>query len=72
MRPIYGSAATGRMRKDSDIDVAVLVSDRVRRSRLLQFRLRLMADLGAALRRSDVDLVILNEALPLLAHRVLS
>ena len=31
-----------------------------------------MADLGAALHRSDVDVVILNEASPLLAHRVLS
>jgi len=31
-----------------------------------------MADLGKALRRSDIDLVILNEAPPLLAHRVLS
>ena len=31
-----------------------------------------MAELGKALHRSDVDLVILNEAPPLLAHRVLS
>ena len=31
-----------------------------------------MADLGAALHRPDVDVVILNEATPLLAHRVLS
>jgi len=31
-----------------------------------------MADLGTALHRSDVDVVILNEASPLLAHRVLS
>ena len=31
-----------------------------------------MADLGAALHRSDVDVVILNDAPPLLAHRILS
>ena len=31
-----------------------------------------MADIGAALDRSDVDVTILNEATPLLAHRVLS
>lgn len=31
-----------------------------------------MADLGSALRRSDIDVIILNEASPLLAHRVLS
>jgi hypothetical protein len=31
-----------------------------------------MVDLGAALHRSDVEVVILNDAPPLLAHRVLS
>jgi hypothetical protein len=34
--------------------------------------LRLITDLGSALGRPDVDLVILNGASPLLAHRVLS
>ena len=31
-----------------------------------------MADLGSELHRADVDLVLLNDASPLLAHRVLS
>jgi hypothetical protein len=31
-----------------------------------------MGDLGSALRRSDVEVVILNEAPPLLAHWILS
>jgi hypothetical protein len=31
-----------------------------------------MSELGAALHRSDVDVVVLNDASPLLAHRVLS
>ena len=39
---------------------------------MLNYRLKLMADLGSALRRSDVEVVILNDAPPLLAHRVLS
>ena len=41
-------------------------------SRSLDYRLKLMTDLGAALHRSDVDVVILNDAPPLLAHRILS
>jgi predicted nucleotidyltransferase len=69
---IFGSAATGRMRRDSDLDVAVLVSGRIKPDRMFEYRLKLMADLGSALHRSDVDVVILNEAPPLLAHRVLS
>ena len=69
---VFGSVATGRARAGSDVDVAVLVDARVPRSRMLKYRLKLMADLASALHRSDVDVAVLNEASPLLAHRVLS
>ena len=69
---IFGSVATRRARADSDVDVAVLFDRRVRPARMLTYRLKLMADLGSALRRPDVEVVILNEAPPLLAHRILS
>lgn len=69
---VFGSVATGRARKDSDVDVAVLLGRPLSASRALSYRLKLMADLGSALHRSDVDLVLLNDASPLLAHRVLS
>ena len=39
---------------------------------MFRYRLDLMTELGSALHRPDVDVVILNEAPPLLAHRVLS
>ena len=68
----FGSVASGRVRVDSDIDIAVLLARRLPPARTLSYRLKLMADLGAALHRSHVDLVILNDAPPLLAHRVLS
>jgi predicted nucleotidyltransferase len=69
---VFGSVASGRTRRDSDVDVAVLLRDGMSPSRRFQFRLKLIADLGAKLHRSDVDVVILNESPPLLAHRVLS
>ena len=69
---IFGSVATGRTRPDSDVDVAVLTARRPRRADPLKYRLTLMADLGSALGRSDVEVVLLNEAPPLLAHRILS
>jgi predicted nucleotidyltransferase len=69
---IFGSTATGRSRPDSDVDVAVLLARRPGPARMLTDRLKLIADLGSALHRSDVDVVILNEAPPLLAHRILS
>jgi predicted nucleotidyltransferase len=67
---IFGSLAAGRVRPDSDIDIAVLVSEKVRRD-LFRYRLKMMAELMDVLKRTDVDLVLLNQAPPLLAHRVL-
>jgi predicted nucleotidyltransferase len=69
---IFGSVVSGRTRPDSDVDIAVLVDRRVRPAQMLKYRLKLMADLGAVLRRADIEVVILNQAPPLLAHRVLS
>jgi predicted nucleotidyltransferase len=69
---IFGSVATGRPRPDSDVDIAVLVSRNAIRRDELGYRLKLMADLMDVLKRNDVDLIVLNHAPPLLAHRVLS
>ena len=69
---VFGSTATGRTRPDSDVDVAVLLGRPLRTRHVLDYRLKLTTDLGAALHRSDVDVVILNDAPTLLAHRILS
>ena len=69
---IFGSVASGRTRRDSDVDVAVLLARPSTSNHSLRYRLKLMGDLGSALRRSDVDVVVLNDASPLLAHRILS
>ena len=69
---IFGSVAQGRARPDSDIDIAVLLNRALTAARALTYRLDLAAALGALLHRDDVQLVVLNEAPPLLAHRVLS
>jgi predicted nucleotidyltransferase len=69
---IFGSVAQGRTRPDSDIDIAVLLADRFPPGRALDMRLTLAGQLGAGLRRDDVQLVLLNEVPPLLAQRVLS
>ena len=69
---IFGSVAQGRARPDSDIDIAVLLGRRLPDARRLRHRLTLAGELGAALGRDDVQVVILNDAPPLLAHRVLS
>ena len=69
---LFGSLASGRARPDSDVDVAVLVSEKRMRRDPFKYRLRLLTDLMKILKRDDVDLVLLNQAPPLLAHRILS
>ena len=64
--------AQGRARSDSDIDVGALLGRRLPDTRALRYRLKLAGALGAALHRDDVQLVILDDAPPLLAQRALS
>ena len=56
---LFGSAAEGEMHPSSDIDVAVYVSDKKAEDHF-DIRLSLHADLCRALKRNDIDLLILN------------
>ncbi len=64
---LYGSAATGQLRPDSDVDIAVLLG---RRSADPFELAALRTDIEARLGR-DVDLVALETASPILAMEVL-
>ena len=46
---VFGSVATSRVRPGSDVDVAVLLDSRVRLSQMLNYRLKLMAELRSHL-----------------------
>lgn len=71
---LFGSRAAGRAHAGSDVDVGVLLRwDRFPTAReRFEARLRLAADLGGALGRNDVDLVVLNEAPPTLGRRIVT
>lgn len=69
---VFGSVARGEARADSDIDVAVLLSDPSANALSMRRELmRLAANLERAAQRR-VDLVVLGVHDPMLAHRVLS
>ncbi len=61
----FGSHATGAARPDSDLDLGVLVDEYPVAP---EQELALIRDLVHALRRADLDLVILNHADPLLCY----
>jgi len=71
---LFGSAASDRTHRESDIDVGVLLSrDQYPTSReRFQERVRLSAALREELKHDVVDVVILNDAPPLLGRRIVT
>jgi len=71
---LFGSHREGRAHRQSDVDVAVLL-DRARyptaRERF-QERVRLSSWLSHRLRQKEVDVVVLNDAPPLFARRIVT
>ena len=70
---LFGSQAEGRAHRESDIDVAVLLPwDRYStRSDRFDLRIQLGTDLIHVLAHNEVDVVILNDAPPLLGRKII-
>ena len=71
---LFGSHAAERAHRESDVDVAVLLRHSALDSAAARFeeRLRLIGLLSQALRTSAVDVVVLNDAPPLLGRRIVT
>lgn len=71
---VFGSRAEGRAHRESDLDVAVLLrrDGPMDERRLFEVRVLLTSAVVAELHENDVDLVLLNEAPPHLARRVVT
>jgi uncharacterized protein len=65
---VYGSAQEGNVRPGSDIDVGVLFDGRPSLDELVDLR----AALQEALQYEEIDLVVLNEASPILRFAAVS
>jgi predicted nucleotidyltransferase len=68
---LFGSQARGEASAHSDVDVAVYVDAARAVGGTWGYDAELASELMAALGRNDVDVVVLNDAPPLLYHRVL-
>jgi predicted nucleotidyltransferase len=70
---LFGSVAEGRAHRESDIDLGVLLAWRAHPDRAQRFEagIRLAGAVQAALGRS-VDVVVLNDAPPLLGRRAVT
>ena len=71
---LFGSEARGRAHRESDVDVAVLLDRRLLSSTRERhnYRIELTSELIALLHRNEIDVVVLNDAPPLLARRIVT
>jgi len=69
---LFGSHVEGRAHRESDIDIAVLLDRKLCPDPRARFesRIGLTSELIGALHENDVDLVVLNDAPPLLGRRI--
>ncbi len=67
---LFGSAATKKISPLSDLDLAVLLNKKVPAEKYLDLRLSLIDRFARILGTSEIDLIILNQATPLLAYEV--
>lgn len=68
---LFGSQATGRAQPHSDIDVAVCIDKARAPAAPYGYAIELAGELVSALHANDIDVVVLNDADPVLYHRVL-
>ncbi len=65
---LFGSQASGRARPDSDVDIGLLVSQRLTTEELLDLQVQLMR----ATHNDRIDLSLLNDASSILCFEVIS
>lgn len=66
---LFGSQATGKTNKDSDVDIAVYLSESLEKD-FFNIRLKLIEEFNIALQK-EVDVIILNTAAPFLRFVVI-
>lgn len=67
---LFGSQVTGHIHEESDVDVAVLLNEELSADERFAERLELVGQISRILGTDRVDILILNEAPPLLAYEV--
>ena len=68
---LFGSHAQGRAQPHSDIDVAVYIDESLAEEGAFGYRAQLITEIMAGLQSNEIDLLILNQAPPVLYYHVL-
>lgn len=68
---LFGSQAKGKTGPLSDIDIAVYFDEKVPADERSDLMLQVLGELMDLFKTDEIDLIVLNDAPPLLAHRIL-
>lgn len=68
---LFGSQVEGKTGPLSDIDVAVYLDEKIPSQECFDLKLKILGGLMDIFKTDNIDVVILNEAPPLLSHRIL-
>lgn len=68
---VFGSASRGNLQPLSDLDLAVLLSDKLSKVQRMEKQLDLLGLANFIFKTDEIDLIILNEATPRMAHNIL-
>jgi hypothetical protein len=68
---LFGSLVRGKTGYLSDIDIAVYLREEIYSREYFETKLRILGDLTDLFKQDDIDLVVLNDAPPLVSHTIL-
>jgi len=68
---LFGSQLSVEIGRLSDVDIAIYFDEALTKQERFNRMLKIGGELSSLLKRDDIDIVVLNDAYPLLAHRVI-
>jgi len=68
---LFGSTVRGDTGRLSDVDIGVLLDEKLSKKDRFDMELKLMGEIAALIKKNKIDLVVLNEAPLLLAYNII-
>ncbi len=68
---LFGSTVRGDTGRLSDVDIGVLLDEKLSKKDRFDLELKLMGEIAALIKKNKIDLIVLNEAPLLLAYNII-
>ncbi len=68
---LFGSTVRGDTGRLSDVDIGVLLDEKLSKKDRFDLELKLMGEIAALIKKNKIDMVVLNEAPLLLAYNII-